>query len=373
MITVTYVTNKKELKSFIDFPASLYTRDEPYVMDLYIAQRDLLTPGKHPFHEHSIVQPMLAWKNGVIKGRIAAILNKRHNEFNNTEDGFFGFFECVEDESVAIALLDAASSWLKQQNVKTIIGPVNPSTNEPCGLLIDGFEYPAVTMTVYNKPYYHNLLKAYGLEKKVDLLAHQLITDSVNMRSVKLEKALLERLKRNGITIRHVNPKKLKEEAARVMEVYNAAWDKNMGFVPVTDNEFQYLAKDLSLILDKQLCLIAEKEGKFIGFALAIPDINQPIKKLNKGRLLPFGWLKLLLGIKKIDGVRILALGVKEEYRKLGIEACFYAGLIRRATERGIKTAEASWILEHNDLMNKGIEDIGGKVYRRFRIYEKQI
>lgn len=373
MITVTYVASKKDLGTFIDFPNTLYTNDELYVFDLYIAQRDLLTPGKHPFHEHSLIQPMLALENGVVKGRIAAILNRRHNEFNKTNDGFFGFFECVDDIAVATALFDAARTWLKQQNVQTMVGPVNPSTNEPCGLLIDGFEYPPVAMTVYNKTYYAELLGAYGLKKKVDLLAHQLNADAINMRSLTLEKVLLERLRRNGITIRSVNPKKLKEEAARVKEVYNAAWDKNLAFVPVTDNEFQYLAKDLSLILDKDLCLIAEKDGKFVGFALAIPDINQPLKKVSKGRLLPFGWFKLWRGLKKIDGVRILALGVKQEYRKMGIEACFYAGMIRRATARGIKTAEASWILEHNDLMNKGIESVGGKVYRKFRIYEMEI
>lgn len=373
MITVTNVTTKKDLKSFIDFPSSLYTKDELYVADLYIAQRDLLTPGKHPFHEHSKIQPMLAWENGIVKGRIAAILNRRHNEFNKTEDGFFGFFECVENPAVAIALLDAVHIWLKQYNAQTMIGPVNPSTNEPCGLLIEGFEHPPVAMTVYNKPYYGNFMSSYGLQKKVDLLAHQLVTDALNLRSLQLEKVLVERLKRKGIIVRPVNTQRLKDEAAKVKEVYNAAWDKNLGFVPFTDSEFQYLAKDLSLVLDKQLCLVAEKDGKFIGFALAIPDINQPLKKLKKGRLLPFGWLKLWLGLKKVNRVRILALGVKEEYRKVGIEACFYAGMIRRSAEKGIKTAEASWILEHNDLMNRGIESVGGNVYRKFRIYEKQI
>lgn len=373
MITVTYVSDKKSLKSFIDFPLSLYSSEELYVHDLYIAQRSLLTPGKHPFHEHSVIQPMLAWEDGKIKGRIAAILNRRHNDFNKTTDGFFGFFECTNEPAVATALLNAAKNWLQKQHVNTMIGPVNPSTNEPCGLLIEGFEYPPVAMTVYNKQYYHELMAQFGLQKKVDLLAHQLIPDTADQRSVRLETALLERLQRNGITIRPVNPKKLKEEAEKVREVYNDAWDKNLGFVPVTDNEFQYLAKDLSLILDKQLCLIAEHEGRFVGFALAIPDINQPLHKIKNGRLLPFGWFHLWRGLKKIDGLRILALGVNKEYRKLGIEACFYAGLIRRATERGIKTAEASWILEHNDLMNKGIKSVGGKVYRRFRIYETQI
>lgn len=373
MIEVVPVTGKKMLGAFIDFPIGLYQSDALYVPELFIAQRDLLTPGKHPFHEHSVIQPMIAMEDGIIKGRIAAILNRRHNAFNESPDGFFGFFECENIPAVAIALFEAAETWLKARNVTNIIGPVNPSTNEPCGLLIEGFEYPPVAMTVYNKPYYAQLMALYGLHKKVDLFAYQILTASMNKRSVQLEQALLQRLKKKGITIRPVNPAKLKEEAAKVKAVYNAAWDKNLGFVPMTDNEFQYLAKDLSLVLDKNLCLIAEHEGKFVGFALAIPDINQPLKRLRKGRLMPFGWFKLWRGLKKINGVRILALGVNEEYRKLGIEACFYAGLIRRAEERGIKTAEASWILEHNELMNKGITSIGGKLYRRFRIYERAI
>ncbi len=175
------------------------------------------------------------------------------------------------------------------------------------------------------------------------------------------------------ITIRTVNKKDLANEALKVKEVYNAAWDNNLGFVPMTDKEFSYLAKDLKLVLDDQLCLIAEHQGKQVGFALAIPDINQALIKVRRGRLLPTGIFKLLLRMKKINRVRVLALGVTKEYRKMGIEACFYAALIRRAGTRKMIGGEASWILEHNEPMNKGIERINGKVYKRYRIYEKPL
>lgn len=373
MTGIVTVRDKKQLKAFIDFPHDLYEGDAHYVPELFIAQRDLLTPGKHPFHEHSKVQLFLYYKDFALQGRIAAILNNNHNRFNQATDGFFGFFECVDDAAIAAALFGSAEAWLREQGATTIIGPVNPSTNEPCGLLIDGFDKPALAMMVYNKPYYPALLEAVALRKKVDLLAYDLALADVGNRPVVLEEKLLTRLRQQEITIRPVNKKDLVNEARKVREVYNAAWDQNLGFVPMTDNEFNYLAKDLKMVLDEQLCLIAERNGEQVGFALAIPDINEVLIKVRRGRLLPTGIFKLLFGMKKISRIRVLALGVKQEYRKLGIEACFYAGIIRRVTERGMKGAECSWILEHNEPMNKGIQRINGKVYKRYRIYEKPL
>ena len=373
MTGIVTVNTKKQLKAFIDFPHDLYAGDNNYVPELFIAQRDLLTPGKHPFHEHSKVQLFLYYKENVISGRIAAILNNNHNRFNNTTDGFFGFFECVNDVQIAYTLFDTAEQWLREQGATTIIGPVNPSTNEPCGMLIDGFNDPPLAMMTYNKPYYISLMDAVSLKKKVDLLAYNINTEEVGDRPLLLQERLLSRLRQKNITIRAVSKKDLANEAKSVREVYNAAWDKNLGFVPMTDKEFSYLANDLKMVLDEQFCLIAEHNGKQIGFALAIPDINQILTKVRRGRLLPTGIFKLLFNMKKIDRIRVLALGVNKEYRKLGIEACFYAAIIKRAGERKMKGAEASWILEHNEMMNKGIESINGKVYKRYRIYEKPL
>ena len=374
MITINPVTTKKQLATFIDFPHKLYADDPNYVPELHIAQRDILTPGKHPFHEHSSLQCFLAVdENNKVKGRIAAILNNNHNAFNHTNDGFFGFFDSVNDESVAKALFEQAYKWLKEKGVATVIGPVNPSTNEPVGLLIDGFKEPPVAMMTYNKPYYINLIEKNGFHKKVDLYAYDIRTDSVNDRAVKLQDALLKRLEQKGITIRPINVKDFKNEVRKVREIYNSAWDHNLGFVPMTESEFNYLAKDLKNILNADFCLVAEHQGKMVGFALAVPDINQILIKIKRGRLLPTGIFKLLFGLKKINYYRVITLGVIEEYRKMGIEACFYAKIIQMGVKYKLKGAEGSWILENNEMMNKALQNINGKVYKTYRIYEKAL
>lgn len=374
MIRIVPVNNnKKLLRKFIIFPHILYKDDENYVPELFIAQRDLLTPGNHPFHENAKVDLFMAFEGNVVKGRIAAIFNRRHNEFNNSSDGFFGFFDCVDEDEPAIRLFEAVTECLKEQGVTNIIGPVNPSTNDPCSLLIDSFDQPPVVMMTYNKPYYLQLIESAGFSKKTDLLAYIIKGDNINLRSVNLHKALLERLSKNNITIRTVNMRDFKSEAKRLRLVYNAAWDKNLGFVPMTENEFNYLAKDLKMIVNPKFCLIAEKEGKMVGFALAVPDINQTLIKIKNGRLFPVGIFKLLLAKKRATRIRVLALGVMEGYKKLGIEACFYASIIEAATSNNIIAAECSWILENNFLMNKGIQSINGTVYKRYRLFEKII
>ena len=367
------VSSKKELAAFIDFPHDLYNGDSNYVPELHIAQRDLLSPGKHPFHEHSQVQLFLAYDDNVIKGRVAAIMNTNHNKFKNTKDGFFGFFDAVNDVEVAKLLLNEAQQWLKEKGADKMVGPVNPSTNEPCGLLVDGYDKPPVAMMTYNKPYYSDLLAAAGFAKQTDLLAYDLPTSTVDKRTIQLKDALLRRLNNNGITIRNVNMKDFKTDVEKILEVYNTAWAENTGFVPMTETEFKYLAKDLKMILDKDFCLLAEHNGKVIGFALAVPDINQILIKIKRGRLLPTGIFKLLLGKSKINYVRVLALGVVEGYRKMGIEACFYAEIIGQAAAKKIKGGEASWILENNELMNNGLKKLNATVYKRYRILEKAI
>jgi len=370
---VLAVQTKAQLKAFIDFPHDLYKSDPCYVPELFIAQRDLLTPGKHPFHEHSKVKLYLAYNDNKVVGRIAAIHNVNHNAFNETSDGFFGFFDCINDAEVSRRLFQEAEQWLTAQGVKNIVGPANFSTNETCGLLIDGFDTPPFIMMPYNKAYYGSLLDQMGFRKKVDLIAYRFGHDGYDDKAVRLNGAIRERLKRKGITIRPVNKKDFDNEVARIREVYNSAWDKNLGFVPMTDSEFDYLAKDMKLILDTDFCMVAETEGKVIGFALALPDINQVLIKIRRGRLLPLGLFKLLLGLRKVNGIRVLALGVVEGYRKLGIESCFYADIIEAYRKRNFKYAEASWILEHNEMMNKAMEHTKGKAYKRYRIFEKAI
>lgn len=370
---VSKVCSKKEMQSFIDFPHALFKNDINYVPELFIAQRDLLTPGKHPFHEHSKIQLFFAHRNGKMVGRIAAILNNNHNSFNKKSDGFFGFFDCEEDEVVAKLLFDEVKKCLKEQGANTLIGPVNFSTNETCGLLVEGHDSAPVIMMTYNPPYYLKLIEGYGFQKKTDLIAYAFGEQGYDDKPFRLMDMLMERLKQRNISIRKVSLKNFSEEAKNIREVYNSAWDKNLGFVPMTNNEFDYLAKDMKMLLDPDFCLVAEKEEKIIGFALAVPDINQILINIRKGRLLPLGIFKLLFNKKKINGLRIIALGVTSEYRKLGIEACFYGSIIKSYRAKGFKKAEASWILEDNYLMNKALLQINGVPYKRYRIFEKAI
>lgn len=372
-LRIQRVTSKKELQLFIDFPHELYRYDDNYVPELFIAQRDMLSWNKHPFHEHSVVQLFLAYRHDTVVGRIAAINNNNHNTFNNALDGFFGFYDCINDKEVSDALLNAATSWLKGHGLKTIIGPVNFSTNETCGLLIEGFDTAPVIMMTYNRPYYIDLLESAGLREKVTLLAWKITVNALDDKPYRLMPMLKERLAKRDITIRKVNMKKYKEEVKKIHEVYNNAWNENLGFVPMTEKEFDYLANDMKLIMDPDFCLVAEQNGKAIGFALCIPDMNQVFIKIKRGRLLPSGIFKLLFNRKKVKAVRVIALGVLEPYRKMGIEACFYGELIQRSWQKGIEFAEASWILEHNDLMNKALKHINADPYKRYRIYEKSL
>lgn len=371
MKEVKKVAGKKELKSFIDFPHELYKDSKYYVPELFIAQRDLLT--KHPFLKHSEIVPFLLYDDGKVIGRIAAILNNNHNKANHTKDGFFGFFDVIDDKEAAQLLFSAAGEWLKSKGIEKIIGPMNPSTNDTCGMLVDGFDSSPIVMMTYNFPYYNPLLESCGFSKQTDLLAYDIAAETLDDKPLRLLDAFEGRLKQRGITVRPVQLKNFDEEVKNLRNVYNEAWDKNMDFVPMTDEEFKYLAKDLKMILDKDFCLLAEHEGKIVGFALCLPDINQILVKVKKGRLLPTGIFKLLLGKKKINAIRVIALGVIEDYRKMGIETVFYGMIIKKGLQKGIKHAEASWILENNTMMNRAMRHVNANPYKRYRIYEKAL
>lgn len=360
-------------KRFIDFPHDLYEGDANYVPELFVAQKDLLDEKKNPFFLHAKAQLYLAVREGKVLGRIAAIRNNNYNSFSGTMACFFGFFDVVEDYEVAKALLDAAVNWAKKEGLNSIIGPANFSTNDTAGLLVEGFDSPPVVMMTYNKPYYKDLLERYGFVKQMDMLAYHGVQEKTNHQSLRLSKQIQARLAKNGIVVRNVDMKRFNQELEGVRDVYRAAWDKNWGFVPPTDAEFDHLAKDMKLILDPDFALLAEHNGKAVGFALAIPDINVITRTIKRGRLLPTGIFKLLFQRKKIKRLRIILLGVKEEYRKMGVEGVFYASIISKAMERGFTEGEASWILDNNEMMKRGIEHVGMVPYKRYRMYEKSL
>ncbi len=371
---IVEVTDKKGLREFIDFPHDLYKNDPNYVPELYIGQKELLwKPDKHPFYLHSDLKLFLAKRDNKVVGRVAAILNRNHISYVGKEEGFFGFFDCENNTKTALSLLTTAEKWLKSQGLKTVIGPVNLTTNNTCGVLIEGFNTPPTVMMPYNSAYYIDLLSASGYTKKTDLLAYDVYKNNTESKALEMMGRLETRLKNKGIVIRNINIKDFKNEVVKLREIYNKAWDKNLGFVPMTEEEFAFTAKELKMILDPRFCIIAEKGDDIVGFALGIPNINEIQKDVSRGRLLPTGILKLLFNRSKITSLRVLMLGVLEDHRKSGIEVCLYGKIIKNAKESRIEKAECSWMLENNYLMNHAIEQINGKLSKRYRILEKAI
>ncbi len=374
MITIAKVTNKKDKKDFINFPHELYSGDKNYVPELYLNISEVLSEKKNPFFKHSNADLFLAKDDkGKVVGRVAAIKDNNYNEHHDCNVGFFGFFDVINDYEVAKQLLDTAYNWVKANGATQILGPTNFTTNDTAGILVDGYDSPPTVMMTYNKPYYSQLLEQYGFAKEMDLFAYIIPTDEVNEKSLRLATMLQERLKKKGITIRTSTKKTKKSDIQKIKPVYLAAWEKNWGFVPPTDAEFDHLAEGLNLLLDLRYVYLAEHEGKLIGFGVALPDINEITKDFNKGKLLPFNIVKLLTRKSKVSLIRIILLGVLEDYRKLGIEAIFFANYIKAAKENNLKAGEASWILESNTMMVQAAEKLNGKRYKTYRIYSKAI
>jgi len=362
-----------ERRSFVEFPYKLYRGDAHWIAPLRMAQKDVLNTKTHPFYKTSDVEMFLARRKGRVVGRIMAILNNAHNEFHGERVGFFGFFEVENDKQAAAALLDAAREWVKSRGAEAIRGPVNPSTNYECALLVDGFDLDPMVMMTYNPPYYAELLEAYGMKKAMDLYAYDIAADYFNHTN-KLQRVAERLRKKTNIIVRTVNMKDFKNEVGIIRRVYNDAWSKNWGFVPMSEEEFDHLAKDLKQIVDPRVVLIAEQkiEGgapRAVGFLLAVPDLNLALKKIN-GRLLPFGLLKLLWHSRKISSIRVITMGGIVELQNLGLGAIFLDEIYRRGPDAGFPTGEMSWVLENNVMMNRAAELIGGRRTKTYRIYE---
>jgi hypothetical protein len=374
-ITVIKADSEFLLNKFIKVPWKIYKGDKNWVPPLIFDVKNNLDTKKNPFYKHSRIQLYLAQKDGgEYIGRIAAIINDNHNKTHNDKVGFFGFFECINDLDVAKALFDEASSFLKENGMDTIRGPVNPSTNDECGLLIEGFELPPVILMLYNPSYYLELIENSGFEKANDLLAFRVDAEEIRKEGAlaKLERVSEIIKKKENIKIRKFNLKDLDNEVQRVREVYNEAWEKNWGFVPMTEAEFNHIAKSLKLILNPDLTFFAECEGKPIGFSLSLPDFNQVFIKMN-GRFFPFGIFKFLANKKKINQIRVMIMGVIPQFQRKGIDAVFVLDTIKNGLNIGIKMAEISWILEDNIPMVQTAEKLNAKLYKRYRIFDKKL
>jgi GNAT superfamily N-acetyltransferase len=366
-VEVNAVGGKADLRAFIDFPYTLYRNDPFWVPPLRIAVKELLDRKKHPFYANADAEFFLARRNGQVVGRVGAIFDRAHNRFHDESAGFFGFFESVDDPSVAEALLTRAREWVDGRGAKFLRGPVSPSTNYECGMLIDGFDHSPMVMMPYNPRYYPGLMDRVGLAKSKDLLAYVSHAQRIDLK--KIGRVADKVLATNGVTVRPINMKDFDAEVGRVWEVYSKAWSRNWGFVPMSREEFQAMGKEMKQILKPELVLIGEVEGRVVGFALALPDVNFALKPAG-GSLLPTGLLKILYYQRLIKSVRVLALGVEERYRSSGVGAAFYATLVRNARQLGFGDCEMSWILEDNTLMNRALEVMGAKRYKTYRIYD---
>lgn len=371
-VSVRPVESRGELETFIRLPRSIYLgRYRAWVPPLLAEERKQLDRTQHPFYEHGDAQLFLAFQNGTPVGRIAAIENRLHNEFHRDRVGFFGFFESIAERDVVHALVEAAGDWCRARGLTALRGPASYSTNETCGLLVDGFEDPPAVLMPYNPPYYEPLLERCGLRKAKDLLAHTI--DTRNFQIERLNRTLERALARNGdVQIRNVEMRRFTDEVRLIREIYNAAWEKNWGFVPMTDTEIEKLARDLKPVIDPKLVYIGLVNGEAAGFALALPDVNQAIRHAN-GHLWPFGLVKILWNMRSIDRIRIVALGLRPQYRRTGLDGLFYREFFRVADAQGMPAGESSWILEDNHAMRRALSKTGFHVYKTYRMYEKSL
>lgn len=359
----------RERKQFITFPWRIYGGDPNWVPPLIVDRRDFLNPKKNPFFEHATVRLFLARdESGRPLGRIAGIINGNHLAAHKDHTGFFGLFECVNDPAVAGRLLGRVVDMLREAGLRTMRGPMNMSVNDDIGLLIDGFDRPPAVMMPYNPPYYADLFERFGLRKRMDLLAYYLEQKDgrIPERLVRGAEAMRRRY---GITVRPLDMKKFKSDAATIHRVYSEAWADNWGAVAMTEREFAHLAADLKMVVDPGFCLLAFVKDEPAGFSLALPDINQALIKLD-GRLLPLGLPKLLWYKRKIDMVRIITMGVPARFRGKGIDTCFYYETYRHGMEKGIYRGELSWVLETNGPMNNALRKLGARVYKKYRLYD---
>ena len=369
-------SDKKGINEFVDVLWQIYDQKTypMWVPPLRLAVYENLDTIKNPFYKRASIQLFIAEKDGKAVGRIAAIENRAHNEFHRDKTGFYGFFECIHDQKIANALFDKALEWVKARGLKSLQGPMNPSTNHECGLLVRGQSQHPTIQTTWNPKYYEDLHDGYGMQKAKDLVAyiidHQKGAD-LPARVVDYVKKI--RSENSNITFRDFSVKDFQSEVDKCFEIYNSAWEKNWGFFPMTKEEFNFAAKDMKMILDPRMAFVAEVNGKPAGFMLAVPDFNYIFKRIPNGRLFPTGIFKLLIGKKLLKSVRIITLGVKPEYRGTGIFALFTYEAFERAKKYGYVAGEASWILEDNPAMNKPWQDLGAPLYRRWRIYEKVI
>jgi len=372
-VDVRPVRSRRDLTRFIRLPWRLYRNEPLWVPPLISERRKHLDRKRNPFFEHAEAEYFLAWRDGEVVGRISAQVDHRFNEFQDNDWGLFGFFESEDDQEVANALLETAEGWLRERGRDRMVGPMDFNTNHECGLLVEGHDRRPQILENWHHPYYGPLIEAYGLTKVMDLYKWFLDVSDREQKLLPVMEELAAKLEpEHGIRVKHIRKRDFEDGVRRFMEIYNAAWEKNWGFVPLTEDEVQAYAKELKPIYDENWGMIADKDGETVGAALTLVDFNQVLKVMN-GRILPFGWAKALAARRKIDSVRVFALGVKQEYQHAGVAAGLYVEHFKMASITPQTWGETGWILENNVPMNRGMEAMGGEIVKRYRLFEKAL
>lgn len=333
----------------------------------------LLSRRKNPFFEHADAEYFLAERGDEVVGRIAAISNRLHNETHGDRVGFFGFFESVNDQAVAEALFAAADGWCRARGHDVVRGPASFSVNDECGLLVDGFESPPTIMMPHNPRYYVELVERAGFAKARDLLVYQGgAMDHYIPVPERLARGTELIRQRQGITLRPLDMTRFESDVGRIKQIYNAAWERNWGFVPMTEHEIDHLAAQFKPVVIPEIVPFAEKDGQAIGFGIVLPDLNEIFRHSRSGRLLPLlPRLLWTLKTRRFRRARIILLGILPEYRGKGIDAMLYHWIWTRCGELGITWGEAGWILEDNPAMNAGLEKMTFRVYKTYRLYDR--
>jgi GNAT superfamily N-acetyltransferase len=373
-VDVKEVPGRGDLKAFIDLPFRLHSNHPLWVPPLKIERRMFLNRKMNAFFSHGEAQYFLAWRDGRPVGRISAQVNHAFNDYQQKNWGWFGFLEFEDDQEVLEALLNAAEGWLRARGKERMVGPACFAMNDESGVLIEGFDLRPMILQPWNPPYYQERLERGGMGKAMDLLMWNLeVTERDKVLPVIWE--LAEKVQsEHGIRVRPMRRRQLRKDLDAFAEVYNSAWSKNWDFVPFSKKDLDAYAQELHLAFDKHWFMIAEREdtGEVVGMAITVPDLNQVLEKM-KGRVLPFGWWHFLRKGRITDRVRVGFLGVKPEYQHTGVAAKLYQEHFDAAEARPQKGGEMGWILETNTAMNRGMEAMGGKVVKRYRVYEREL
>jgi GNAT superfamily N-acetyltransferase len=372
-VEIRHVTTRRDLNTFIRLPWAIYRNHPLWVPPLKFDVRRRLDRSKNPFFQHAEAEYFLALRDGEPVGRITAHYDRNFNAFQHNEWGMFGWFESRDDPVVAQALLDAAEGWLREKGRDRMVGPLSFTTNDQdAGVLVAGYDRPPLILNQWTPPSYPGLLEGAGLTKAMDLNMWELYVQARDKVHPAIFTLAEEVKTKHGIDVRQMRKRDLEAEVERFLEVYNEAWERNWGFVPLTDDEVRHYASELKPILDENWAYVAEKDGETVGAALTLPDYNQVLRRMN-GRILPLGWARALYWRRKIDKVRVFALGVKAKHQHTGVAAKLYERHFDAAARTPQKGGETGWILESNTAMNRAMEGMGGKITRRYRFYERPL